>query len=176
MLIGIFVVLGVLLEYIWECIGYYELRKHKPWFNEGSATLLDQRKRANLLDASKIRGGNLNNVTPDANRHLRIKCGNTFGAKLNSKISGFYGGHFGMLCHETLVRTDVSEECIASRPPLWSSGQSSWLLTQRSGFDSRRYQIFWVAVGLDRSPLSPCDSKWVATWKKSSGSGLENWD
>jgi hypothetical protein len=27
-------------------------------------------------------------------------------------------------------------------PPLWSSGQTSWLLTQRSGFDFRRYQIF----------------------------------
>jgi hypothetical protein len=26
-------------------------------------------------------------------------------------------------------------------PPLWSSGQSSWLLTQRSEFDSRCYQI-----------------------------------
>jgi hypothetical protein len=60
-------------------------------------------------------------------------------------------------------------------PPLWSSGHSSWLLTQRSGFDFRRYQIFWVAVGLERGPLSPCESKWGATWKKSSGSGLENW-
>jgi hypothetical protein len=24
------------------------------------------------------------------------------------------------------------------------------------GFDSRRYQIYWVAVGLDRGSLSPC--------------------
>jgi hypothetical protein len=39
----------------------------------------------------------------------------------------------------------------------------------------RHYQIFWVAVGLERGPLSPCESKWGATWKKSSGSGLENW-
>jgi hypothetical protein len=31
-------------------------------------------------------------------------------------------------------------------------------------------------VCLERGPLSPCESKWVATWKKSSGSGLENWD
>jgi hypothetical protein len=29
-----------------------------------------------------------------------------------------------------------------SRPPLWSSGQSSWIQVQRLGFDSRRYQIF----------------------------------
>jgi hypothetical protein len=27
-------------------------------------------------------------------------------------------------------------------PLLWSSGQSSWLQIQRSGFNSRRYQIF----------------------------------
>jgi hypothetical protein len=38
-------------------------------------------------------------------------------------------------------------------PPLWSSGQSSWLQIQRSGLDSRRYQIFWQVVSLDRGPL-----------------------
>jgi hypothetical protein len=27
-------------------------------------------------------------------------------------------------------------------PPLWSSGQSFWLQIQRSGFDSRPYQIY----------------------------------
>jgi hypothetical protein len=43
-------------------------------------------------------------------------------------------------------------------------------------YDSRLYKIFWVAMGLERGPLSPCESKWGATWKKSSGSGLENWD
>jgi hypothetical protein len=39
-------------------------------------------------------------------------------------------------------------------PPLWSSGQSSWLQIQRSGYDSRRYQIFWELVGLERDPLN----------------------
>jgi hypothetical protein len=39
-------------------------------------------------------------------------------------------------------------------PPLWSNGQSSWLQIQRLGFDSRRYQIFWEVVGLERGPLS----------------------
>jgi hypothetical protein len=29
-----------------------------------------------------------------------------------------------------------------TRPPLWSSGQSSWLQIRRSDVDSRRYQIF----------------------------------
>jgi hypothetical protein len=31
-------------------------------------------------------------------------------------------------------------------------------------------------VGLEQGPINPCESKWGATWKKSSGSGLENWD
>jgi hypothetical protein len=40
-----------------------------------------------------------------------------------------------------------------NRPPLWSSGQSSWLHIRRPGFDSRHYQI-WEVVGLERGPLS----------------------
>jgi hypothetical protein len=39
------------------------------------------------------------------------------------------------------------------RPPLWSSGQSSWLQIRRPGFDSRHYQKKKV-VGLERGPLS----------------------
>jgi hypothetical protein len=39
------------------------------------------------------------------------------------------------------------------RPPLWSSGQSSWLQIQRPGFDSWHYQKKKV-VGLERGPLS----------------------
>jgi hypothetical protein len=39
------------------------------------------------------------------------------------------------------------------RPPLWSSGQSSWLQILRPVFDSRHYQKK-KAVGLERGPLS----------------------
>jgi hypothetical protein len=28
-----------------ESLGYYELKKHKPWFDEGCSKLVDQRKR-----------------------------------------------------------------------------------------------------------------------------------
>jgi hypothetical protein len=38
-------------------------------------------------------------------------------------------------------------------PPLWSSGQSSWLQIRRPGFDSRHYQKKKV-LGLERGPLS----------------------
>jgi hypothetical protein len=56
-----------------------------------------------------------------------------------------------------LCEIDRAEYCtvfIVYRPPLWSSGQSSWLQIQRSEFDSRGYQILWEVVGLGRSPLS----------------------
>jgi hypothetical protein len=31
-----------------ETLGYYELKKHKPWFDEGISNLLNQRKQAKL--------------------------------------------------------------------------------------------------------------------------------
>jgi hypothetical protein len=31
-----------------ESLGYYELKKHKPWFDERCSKLLDQRKQAKL--------------------------------------------------------------------------------------------------------------------------------
>jgi hypothetical protein len=50
------------------------------------------------------------------------------------------------------------------------SGYRSW----GSGFDSRRYQIFWEVVGLERGPLSLVRTiEEILEWK-SSGSGLEN--
>jgi hypothetical protein len=63
-----------------------------------------------------------------------------------------------------------------SRPLLWSSGQSSWLKIQRSGLDSRRYQISWEVVGLERGPLSLVSKIEELLGRKSSGSGLENRD
>jgi hypothetical protein len=60
-----------------------------------------------------------------------------------------------------------------SRPPLWSSDQSSWLQIQRSGFDSRRYQIFWEVVGLERGPVSLVSKIEELLGRKSSGFSLE---
>jgi hypothetical protein len=59
------------------------------------------------------------------------------------------------------------------RPSLWSSGQRSWLQNQRSGFDSRRYQIFWEVVGLKRGPLNLVRTTEELLERKSGGSGLE---
>jgi hypothetical protein len=48
-----------------ESLGYYELKKHKPWFVEGRSKLLDKRKQAKLQwlqDPSEVSGDNLNNI------------------------------------------------------------------------------------------------------------------
>jgi hypothetical protein len=45
-----------------ESLGYYELKKDKPWFDEGCTTFLDQRKQAKLQwlqDPNEINGDNL---------------------------------------------------------------------------------------------------------------------
>jgi hypothetical protein len=60
--------------------------------------------------------------------------------------------------------------------PLWSSGQSSWLQIQRSGFDSRCYKIFWDLVGLEPGPLILVSTIEKLIERKSSGFGLENRD
>jgi hypothetical protein len=42
-----------------------------------------------------------------------------------------------------------------------------------SGFDSRRYQILWELVGLERGPLSLVSTTEELLDRKSIGSGLE---
>jgi hypothetical protein len=59
------------------------------------------------------------------------------------------------------------------RLPLWSIGQSSWLQIQRSGFDSRHYQIFWEVVGLERGTLSLLSTIEELLERKSSSFSLE---
>jgi hypothetical protein len=61
-----------------------------------------------------------------------------------------------------------------SRLPQWFSGQSSWLQIQRSLFDSRRCQIFWEVVGLERGPLNLMSTIEKLLERKNSGSGLES--
>jgi hypothetical protein len=74
------------------------------------------------------------------------------------------------LCSITQLEKD---DWSVSQAPLWSSGQSSWLLIQRPGLDSRCYQIFWEVVGLERGPLSLASTMEELLERKSSGSGLE---
>jgi hypothetical protein len=50
-----------------ESLRYNELKKHKPWFDEGWPKLQW------LQDPSKINGDNLNSVRSEHNRHFRNK-------------------------------------------------------------------------------------------------------
>jgi hypothetical protein len=48
-----------------ESLGYYDLKKHKQWFDKGCSKLFDQRRQAKLQlvqDPSDLNGDNLNNV------------------------------------------------------------------------------------------------------------------
>jgi hypothetical protein len=47
-----------------ESLGYYELKKHKQWFNVVCSKLLDQRRQAKLQwlqDSGKINGDSVSN-------------------------------------------------------------------------------------------------------------------
>jgi hypothetical protein len=46
-------------------------------------------------------------------------------------------------------------------------------MIQRSGFDSRRYHIFWEVVGPELGPLSRVSTIEELLGRKSSSSGLE---
>jgi hypothetical protein len=54
---------------------------------------------------------------------------------------------------EVLTAVVVTSSASLCSPPLWSSGQSSWLQIRRPGFDSRHYQKKKV-VGLEWGPLN----------------------
>jgi hypothetical protein len=48
-----------------ERLGYFEPKKHKPWFNKGCSKLLDQIKQAKLQwlqSTNKVNGDNLKNI------------------------------------------------------------------------------------------------------------------
>jgi hypothetical protein len=62
---------------------------------------------------------------------------------------------------------------VLNGPPLWSSGHSSSLQIQRSGFVSRCYKFFREVVGLEWGTPSLVSTIEELLGRKSSGSGLE---
>jgi hypothetical protein len=69
-----------------EGLGYFELKKHKPWFDEVCSELVYQRKQAKLQwlqDPSEINGRNRNNVRREASRYFK----NTKREYLKDKIN-----------------------------------------------------------------------------------------
>jgi hypothetical protein len=72
----------------------------------------------------------------------------------------------------TSTRTCIED----TRPPLWSSGHSSWLQIQRTRFDSRHYQIFWEVVRLEQGPVRLVSTIQELLERKSSSFSLGNRD
>jgi hypothetical protein len=59
-----------------ENVGYYELKKHKQWFDEECPQLLDQKRQAKLQwlqNPSQTNGNNLNSVRRETSRTFRKK-------------------------------------------------------------------------------------------------------
>jgi hypothetical protein len=59
-----------------ESLGYYESKKHMPWFDKGCSKLLDQRKQARLQqlqDPREINENNQNNARCEASRYVGNK-------------------------------------------------------------------------------------------------------
>jgi hypothetical protein len=56
-------------------IHYYDLKKHRPWFNKECSKLLDQRKQARLqwLQHPSELSGDMNNLRHGARRYFRNK-------------------------------------------------------------------------------------------------------
>jgi hypothetical protein len=75
-----------------------------------------------------------------------------------------------------IVTVMLLQSCFLAHTDTQSEDRISWSISgcrpRGPGFDSRRCQIFWVALGLEQGPHSPCEEKWGATLKKSSDSGL----
>jgi hypothetical protein len=63
---------------------------------------------------------------------------------------------------------------LASGPPLWSNGQSSWLQAQRFRVRFSLLPDFLSSMGLERCPLGLVRINEELLERKSSGSGLEN--
>jgi hypothetical protein len=90
-------------DYTKMCLGYYELKEHKPTLDERRPELSDQRKPAKLQwsqDRGQLKEDNLNNVRREAYRYFRKKRMNVRKKKINdlatnSKNKNFrnvYGG------------------------------------------------------------------------------------
>jgi hypothetical protein len=83
-----------------ESLGYYELKQHKPWYDEGCSKLLDQRKQAKLQwlqDPNEVNGDNLNNVRCEVSRHFRNKKREYLKGKINELATNSKNKNIGDL-------------------------------------------------------------------------------
>jgi hypothetical protein len=77
---------------------------------------------------------------------------------------------------EEIIICDVPylRHCVYDRPPLWPSGQSSWLQTQRCLVRLPALPDFLRNNGSGMVSTQSREYNWRAAWKESSGSSLQN--
>jgi hypothetical protein len=59
-----------------EGLGYFELKRHKLWFDKRCSKLLDRKKQATFKGykiQAKLNRDNMNNIRSEANRNFRNK-------------------------------------------------------------------------------------------------------
>jgi hypothetical protein len=117
---------------LWDPPSFFEVKTHKPARKADDVTAICR------PDPLYSVGSSTSNKCMGFNGHLpgHLYCLHVDNIRTSQETHlwasmAFYGDDFTFLYVDDI-----------RRPPLWSSGQSSWLLTQRSGFDSRSYQIF----------------------------------
>ena len=87
-----------------ESLGMYELKQHKPWFDDECLGFLDQRKQVKrqwVQDQSQSKVDNVNNVRHKVSRHFWNKNKEYLKAKIeeletNSKIKNIWHLYFGI--------------------------------------------------------------------------------
>jgi hypothetical protein len=75
-----------------ESLGYHELKKHKPWFDEGCSELLDQRKQAKLQwlqDPIEINGDNLKDKIDEIEMNSKNKNNRDLYRGINEFMRGY---------------------------------------------------------------------------------------
>jgi hypothetical protein len=76
-------------------LGYLELKKHKPWFDEGCSKLLNQRTQAKLQwlqDPIEINWDNLNNISGIKREYLKDKISELATNSKDNNIRDLYRG------------------------------------------------------------------------------------
>jgi hypothetical protein len=76
-----------------ESLGVYELKMHKPWFDEGCSELLDQRKQTKLQwlqDPREKCEDNLKYVRCENSRHFRNKKREYLKEEINERATNSF--------------------------------------------------------------------------------------
>jgi hypothetical protein len=139
---------STITQVLFVCCSMY----HAPNVSETGPVSLIRWKWRKYADKFIIRKGsgysNVNYWATFLSLYLKTKMLSCFWSILHNKWTRDNEGevHF--------ISVHYSKCVFTFWPPLSSCSPSFCLQIQKSGFDSRRYKIFWEVVGLERGPLS----------------------